>query len=331
MRTCRYSVLVVFLGLEGIGRAQAPAGPCPERSSAPFPSGGSREWSVPENLGATVNSTFNEVLAQLSPNGLSLYFTSDRPAPQGAPGTTDLWVSQRATLDGDWGPPINLGANVNTSGNERSPFVTPDGHFLYFASTREGGEGSFDLWVSFRHDTENDLGWRPAVPLGAAINGPTQDFAPRFLERGDTGRPNLYFGSRRPTVTSDSDIYVSELLPDGSFGPGEMVEELSTPDDDQGLTLRPDGLELFFNSNRPGSGLVDIWTSTRESIFAPWSPPVNLGTRINTQYADLFPALSADGTTLVFTSNRPDDPHRVGGDDLYVTTRKKSSGMPGCW
>ena len=80
-----------------------------------------------------------------------------------------------------------------------------------------------------------------------------------------------------------------------------------------------------------GSGLVDIWTSTRESIFAPWSPPVNLGTRINTQYADLFPALSADGTTLVFTSNRPDDPHRVGGDDLYVTTRKKSSGMPGCW
>src|SRR5688500_18490840 len=102
-----------------------------------------------------------------------------------------------------------------------------------------------------------------------------------------------------------------------------LVEELSTAADDQGLTVRPDGLELFLNSTRPGSELNDLWTSTRATVSAPWSPPVSMGPAINTQYNEQFPTVSADGATLIFTSNRPGG---VGGDDLYIVTRGAARG-----
>jgi len=70
------------------------------------------DWSAPVNLGAPVNSAFNDFGQAVSKNGLSLYLTSDRP---GGFGDTDIWVSQRASVRDAWGPPVNLGTSVNTS------------------------------------------------------------------------------------------------------------------------------------------------------------------------------------------------------------------------
>src|SRR6266511_2149009 len=65
------------------------------------------EWSSPENLGA-INSTFNEQAPSLSPDGLSLYFGSNRPRVGGST-DTDLWVSHWSCTDVDchWGTPVN--------------------------------------------------------------------------------------------------------------------------------------------------------------------------------------------------------------------------------
>src|SRR5437667_261652 len=88
-------------------------------------------WSAPVNLGPVVNSASNDQHPAISKDGLSLYISSDR---LGGFGGTDIWVSQRASLDDPWGPLQNLGPSINSAGNDFAPTFTPDGHQLYFHS-----------------------------------------------------------------------------------------------------------------------------------------------------------------------------------------------------
>jgi WD40-like Beta Propeller Repeat len=282
------------------------------------------EWSAPTNLGAVVNSVFNEILPHISKDELSLYFTSDRP---GGFDGFDIWISQRATPDDPWGSPMNLGPTINTSDNDQAPALSRDGHFLFFSSNRPVGFGSLDIWVSWRTNTHDDFGWQPPVNLGSGVNGAAPDFGPSYLENEDIGVPSLFLASRRPGDSDfDSDIYVSNLLANGSFGPALLITELATPQDDFRPTVRPDGLELIFFSDRPsppgmvGVGNIDLWTSVRESVSAPWSTPTHLGSIVNSESVDGGPALSSDGTTLIFYSFRP---LGFGGADLYMSSRAK--------
>jgi hypothetical protein len=280
------------------------------------------DWSAPVNLGTAVNTPFNEVLPHLSKSGLSLYYASDRPDGFGG---TDIWVAQRSTPDEAWSTPANLGPLVNTPGNDRAPALSRDGHFLFFGSDREGGFGLLDVWVSKRDDVHDDLAWQAPVNLGAGVNGASNDFGPGFLENDDIGLPILFFGSNRPQGAGGFDIYVSGLLANGWFGPAVLVTELSTPFADFRPSLSSNGLELVFDSNRPapagvaGLGLRDLWTSSRQLVSSPWAPPTNLGPIVNSPADDAFPALSADGTTLIFVSNRSNG---AGGSDLYWSKRE---------
>src|SRR5688572_17769778 len=67
------------------------------------------EWSTPEPLPAGINTSVSEQNAILSKDGLSLYFTSDRP---GGLGGLDIYIAQRASLESPWGNPANLGAPI---------------------------------------------------------------------------------------------------------------------------------------------------------------------------------------------------------------------------
>ena len=279
-------------------------------------------WSVTVNLGEGVNSPFEEFLPELSKNGRSLYFSSNRPGPFGG---EDLWVSRRADPDDPWGSAENLGAVVNGPFNERSPALSRDGHLLFFASTRPGGLGGFDIWVSWRAHTRDDFGWQPPVNLGAGVNTTAGDFGPSYFENEDLGIPTLFFASSRPGI-GGVDIYRSELTASGAFGPATLITELSTPQNDFRPTIRRDGLEVIFDSNRPappdigGIGLRDLWVSTRRSLWAMWSVPQHLGNVVNGPFNDSLAALSSDGSTLVFTSDRPEG---LGGSDLYQTSRDR--------
>jgi WD40 repeat protein len=289
---------------------------CPQHRLGQF-----SDWSEPINLGPIVNSNVDDEHPAISNNGLSLYISSYRP---GGFGLEDIWVSQRATLDDPWGPPENLGPNINSAGNEFGPDFSPDGHWLFFSSTRPPGAiGAPQIWVSFRKDPDDDFGWRPAVNLGPDINLPgLDDNAPTFFQDHKTGITSIYFNSiLRRDGPGDFDIYVSTQTQNGTFGRAKIVQELSSPYRDTRTAIRRDGLEMFITSNRPGgSGKIDLWVSTRETTLDSWSTPVNLGPTINTADDDGGPALSCDGTTLYFYSTRPGG---FGGRDLYVTTRHK--------
>lgn len=279
------------------------------------------EWSTPVSLGPVVNSEFVEFLPAISTRGLSLYLTTNRP---GGFGGDDIWVSRRERRGGPWGPPINLGLKINTGFAESAPALSRDGHWLFFATNRPGGAGGNDIWVSWRAHTRDDFGWQPPVNLGGGMNSAFNDFVGSYVENDKIGFPHLYFISNRPGGVGGLDIYVSALTDNGSFGPAVLVPELSSLENDFRPAIRRDGLEALINSNRPGPGPIgnsDLWISARATVSGSWSTPANLGATVNSQFTDGFPALSADGETLFFASNRPGG--IAGSLDLYMSSRSK--------
>ena len=289
-------------------------------------------WSAPVNLNnyptlgaSAVNSTSADVDPFISKDGLSLFF-SCQDCPGGF-GGFDIYVSHRASVSDPWGDPQNLGSSVNTPFTEANPALSNDGHRLYFTSNRPGGIGGVDIYVSRRHNKRDDFGWQAAENLGSGINSAFNDRGPSYFEDETTGAISIYFHSDRAGGTLPDDIYMSTLQPDETFGPAVPVAELNSARNDQVPTIRHDGLEIFFASNRfggtgGGGGGIDLWTSTRASTSDPWSTPVNLGPVVNTLTHDGSPAISWDGTTLYFMSAG-----RTDGTgpflDLYMTTREK--------
>ncbi|TMB28141.1 MAG: hypothetical protein E6J65_04205 [Deltaproteobacteria bacterium] len=283
------------------------------------------DWSAPQNLGPMVNSASVDVGPAISKDGLSLYFTSNRP---GGFGNFDIWVTQRDSVDSPWKQPVNLGPAINTGALESIPALSRDGHWLFFNSDRPGGFGMVDVWASYRFDKLDDFGWQPPINLGPGVNSAFLDQGASFFENDDGGSPLLFFGSDRPGGSGLLDIYVSERMADGSFGNAKLIPELNTSRNDQRAVVRFDGLELFFFSDRTGVGNDDLFVSTRETVDDAWSEPMNLGPTVNSAFRDVQAYIASDRETLFFASNRPpaDCPLGCGSFDLYVTTRTKIKG-----
>jgi hypothetical protein len=308
-----------------MGSRMAPAKP--QMQLGPF-----SDWSEPVNLGPVVNSSFNDFHPGASSDGLSLYFTSDRPGrvgPGGA-GFEELWVTRRKELGASWEPPLNLGPGINFSGSYTGvPNLTPDGRRLFFDGNRPGGCGEGDFWYAERDDPTDDFAWKSPVNLGCTINSPHTEGSPVYFEDPETGITYLYFarldgpGGTFENPDQDFNIYSSTLGGNGAFGAGAVVRELNSPFRDTRMTIRSDGLEIILTSNRPG-GVgsaklnLNLWVSTRANTRDPWSAPVNLGRPINSGFNDRGPALSFDGRTLYFVSSRPGG---SGKSDLWLATR----------
>jgi hypothetical protein len=280
------------------------------------------EWSTPVNVGAVVNSAAGEMNAALSPDELSLYFTSDRA---GGLGITDIWVSHRDCGDCPWQTPVNLGAPFNSSSQDAGPRLSIDAHLLFFQSDRPVGSGvGGDIYVSRRNNPNDDFGWGPPIRLGPDVNTPDgTENAAAYLQSAEDGGGNLYF-NRATAAVPLPELYVASVTRDGETrGPAVLVSELNVlTANDQHATIRKDGREIFFSSNRAGGlGGFDVWTSIRRSVHDPWSPPVDIGAPVNTASTDQQPSLSSDGRTLVFASNRPGG---LGGSDLWISTRTPS-------
>ena len=287
------------------------------------------EWSAPVSLGPVVNSPNLDFWPSISPNGLSLYFGSNRfGGIRGGPDNQDIWVTRRASLDAPWGAPRNLGPNINTEFRDNSPRISRDGHWLIFGSGRTTGKcvanSIVEFYISYRENADDDFAWEPAVHFGCELAGAMENIGQTFFHDDDKGITTMYFASAR---AGDSplalDIYVSTRNFHGAFGPPALVSELNTPVVDSAGTVRADGLEMFFKRGLPPPGPADLMVTTRETTSQPWTTPKSLGPLVNSSEIDnQHPSLSCDGTALYFTSNRPGGLGN-GSYDFYVTTRKK--------
>ncbi len=227
-----------------------------------------------------------------------------------------------ANADFVFGTPQNLGLIINSASSDYGACISADGLELYFASERAGGFGAVDVWVSTRQSI-NDA-WSPPANLGATLNGPYGESYPSLSSDGLT----LYFsdaysGAPRPGGLGGGDIWITTRPSrDASWGtPMNIGTPINSPDLDMSPTISGDGLTLIFNSrNRAGGfGSWDVWMSTRASVQDPWSPPVNLGSTVNSGNWEGECGLSPDGLALFYGSGRTGI---VGAVDIWMSTRK---------
>lgn len=270
-------------------------------------------WSEPVRLGAPVNSpTANEQGPALSPDGLALYFCSNQP---GGSGGNDLYASRRASHDGPWGTPVNLGPGVNGPVGDCGPSLSQDGLLLFFNSRRSGDS---DIYLTSRTDPADDLSWGAPVLLGPEINTAAAEFQPFITKRADNGTAELYFERGSSNVATD--IFVVTIDAQGAtIGPAMAVAELNSPDADGRPTVRFDGREILIHSNRDGrGGNFDLFVSTRQSPNHPWSTPVPVDELNASPMHEIHPYLSRDARTVVFGRGTGQ------ANDIWMATRTPS-------
>jgi peptidoglycan-associated lipoprotein len=180
----------------------------------------------------------------ISPDELTLYFVSDMPGGQGG---KDIWKITRNSASDNWGRPENLGATINTPGDEMVPYVHPDGT-LYFSSNGHIGLGGLDI---FKAHQENGS-WK-VENMGFPINSWADDFGITFMADKEEG----YFSSSRNTSTtrSDDDIYVFKLPP-LSFSLIGLVKDIKTNLPLPGANVNvisSDGSNINISTNNEGS------------------------------------------------------------------------------
>jgi hypothetical protein len=294
-------------------------------------------WGDPQSVVA-INTAAAEGCPIESPDGLALYFASSRA---GGLGKQDIWRAFRATLQSAWGGAENLAAPVNSGEFDYCPTPLPGNQLLFVSSVQvdnahttatyfdcyagdtpppppTGGPSAGDIFLS----TEGAANvWATPANLGCYPNGPNTagaEFSPSLVTTAEG--TFLFFSSNGYPDSQGQDIYTSQRANDGSFGPGVRLAELSTAADDRMPSVRSDGLEIVFSSNRAGGTAFDqdIYVANRLNTHSQWSAPVRINNlNINTTASETRSSLSADGTRLYF--GRKLDINDPG--DVFVATR----------
>lgn len=227
-------------------------------------------WSEPQNLGRNVNSEFWESTPSLSPDKRDLYFSSNRP---GGYGGKDIWVCHR-TENGNWSEPENLGPEINTAGDESTPFIHADNQTLYFNSNGLPGYSEKpDLFVTRK---QADGKWSGPENLGYPIN--TIDDEGSMIV--DADGKTAYYSSDKIGTKGGLDIYTFELRKDlrplktlwakgkvydkktksglpstlvlTDINTQQTISKLQTDEDGNYLVTLPVGKDYAFNVHRKG-------------------------------------------------------------------------------
>ena len=267
----------------------------------------------PTNMGPTVNTSYGEHGVCISSDGLEFYFMSNRP---GGYGGYDLWVRKRATIEEEWGHPMNVSSPANTPYCYWEPTLSvdcltlyfSDGHLPPFGNHLPGGlGGDGDIWMLSRETVDGT--WGPPINIGPTINS-QHAVSPSLSADG----LSLYFQSHRPGhlgVHCDIMIATRETTSD-SFGIPVFLEKVNSLDSEWMPDISADGLALIFCRKIA----TELWMATRATIYDDFDTPVKLPPWINIpSYINASPTFSADGTILYFGSDRPGG---FGSYDLWL-------------
>lgn len=254
------------------------------------------------NPGAPVNTSSNEYFPFLSNDQNTLFFTRQHRQF----GDENLFYSQR--LGSNWVPSVYIDSSFNTPVNEGMATFTRDGRQMFFtACQRPDVEGTCDI----RKANMRSTNIQSIDILKGALNSERWESQACISCDGTA----LYFASNREEGVGSTDLYVSYLQADGTWGPAENLgTNINTDKDEESPFITNDGKTLFFSSTgHLGMGEQDLFMSRKQGDGS-WGEAINLGPPINTAYRELGFFLSADGKTGFFSSNRPEGEGQM---DIY--------------
>ncbi|MBE0647092.1 MAG: PD40 domain-containing protein [Bacteroidales bacterium] len=159
------------------------------------------EWKEIKSAGGRINKPGSwESQPSISADGTILFFVSDRP---GGYGGYDIYKATRSH-GGEWGAPVNMGPLINSSGNEKSPFIHPDGKTLYFSSDGWMGMGGYDV---FYVRLQEDGSLKKPLNIGYPINSPEDEVGFFVSTDGTRG----FFASNKLKEQGGWDLYTFDL------------------------------------------------------------------------------------------------------------------------
>jgi len=283
------------------------------------------------NFGPPINTMWSEGELAFADDG-TMVFTSSRQDLAVAPGDPkDLYIATFDEETGQWNTPVNMGIPVNSApatdvdplrlGDDREPWITPDGNTIYFKSDRlatSSPRNANDVFVT--HKVDGEWGEPELVPFPVSTDE-GNEHCPMLLQDGRT----LCFASMREGGYGGSDIWCSWQDDDGNWeDPVNQGPNINTAAEEFHFMQDEDG-RVYFTSNRPGGyGGMDLWTSkqlTDDTGPGAWDVSVNLGPLINTEGADMCPAFPPDGETMAWFSSRPDN--NWGATDIFWAYKKE--------
>lgn len=259
----------------------------------------------PVNMGAGVNTNFNEYFPSITADGKQFLFTREiREGEQIR--QEDFYMSNKGSSAWEKAFPMT---GVNTLGNEGAPSISADGNYMFFASCMEmsgdygspdrKGYGSCDIFYSQKVNGK----WTKPVNVGPPINTANWETQPSFSSDGKT----LYFirGLISRGDIKEQDIYVSTIGEDGRFTtPIKLSDKVNTTGQEESVFIHPDNQTLYFSSDgHPGLGGLDIFMSKKQADGS-WGEAVNLGYPINSYKDDNSLLVDPSGKIAYFASNR---------------------------
>jgi WD40-like Beta Propeller Repeat len=222
----------------------------------------------------------------------------------------------------EWSTPVNLGPVVNSDAAEANAFLSQNEHEMYFISTRTGGLGLQDIWVTRRQCLTCD--WEAPTHLDAPINSVAADVAPTLSDDGKL----LFLSSARTGGLGSGDLYVSQRLSaagDQWSDPVNLGPDVNTAGNDQGsyyVKLIGEGnASLYFN--RPGpSGTADVYKVLVSEEGMPLGPAVLVSELSDPAGGEQKVAVRTDGHELFLSATRTGG---FGNFDIYVYTRQSAN------
>jgi len=259
-----------------------------------------------ENLGIKINSNLPELRPTISADGSILFFICENhPANTNydrVSNSQDIWYSEKDT-SGKWTEAVHLGYPFNTAYYNAVYWISPDKNKILLRGAFVDGS-YFGNGLSLSYRQRNGRWSRPNMLNINNYNKYDQGARSGATMSMDGKVLVMYMTPYRGSYNND--LFVSFLTPDGSWSePKSLGKTINLPKNNEMTPyMAPDGVTLYFSSNRPGGlGDNDIWMTKRlDDSWQKWSEPVNLGSPINTAGWDAFFTMDAGGEYAYLTS-----------------------------
>ncbi len=204
---------------------------------------------------------------------------------------------------------VNLGNKVNSPQDDFIPFITEDETFMVFSSARKYNNDYQQFIRGVYFSSKTDGSWQLAKAAGTKINSDEN------VESVGINKDGSLILMHVDRLSAPNDIYVTQKGKTGSYGElADLGKNVNTKFNEAGATISQSGDSMFFASDRPGGfGGFDIYLSLRLPD-GTWGTPVNIGEPVNTANDENYPYITAEGTTLYFSSNGHNS---IGGYDIF--------------